>query len=130
MLVRLQHDGSEDLTAMLPVTPADIEIYKGYGNFTPRGLRGATGHVGVTGYQGVTGWSGVIGVGGETGALGFTGILGCWVQGVTGPKGLPGETIPAYQSSSSTYTQDVIDDSIDAWLDSSDDTLPTIQDTV
>jgi hypothetical protein len=130
MLVRLQHDGSENLSAMLSITEQDIKIYKGYGNFTPRGARGATGIRGDTGYQGMTGWPGLVGYGGVTGAQGCTGMLGLWLQGATGSNGLSGASVPAFQSSFSTYIQDVVDDSIDAWIDTVDDGEDTIQDTV
>jgi hypothetical protein len=128
MLVKLRHDGSENLSAMLPITQQDIETYKGYGNFTTRGMRGATGQPGLTGYQGLTGCPGIMGSWGGTGAEGFTGLSGYWIQGVTGSKGLKGVSMPARQSSTSTYVQDVVDDSIDAWLDTTDDTEDTIQD--
>jgi hypothetical protein len=130
MLVKLRHDGSEDLSSMLPITEQDIQSYKGYGNFTYGGVRGPTGLPGVTGYQGVTGWSGIDGYMGVTGLRGHTGISGKWVQGVTGPQGSQGASIPAYQSSFTTYVQDVVDQSIDGWQDTVDDGEDEVQDTV
>lgn len=130
MLVRLRHDGSEDLNGILPVTAGDIEIYKGYGNFTLRGVRGATGPRGFTGFQGVTGWAGLTGYMGLTGPRGWTGPQGPSVQGATGPKGPEGYTVPAYQSSLASYVQDVVDSSIDSWIDTVDDAEDGIQDTV
>jgi len=130
MLVRLRHDGSENLSAMLPVTPQDIKVYKGYGNFTTRGTRGATGYRGDTGTAGCTGWPGVTGPGGVTGARGCTGMPGFWISGATGPNGLEGSSVPAFQSSFTTVVQDVVDDTMDAWIDTVDAGEDTIQDTV
>jgi len=130
MLVRLRHDGSEDLNAMLPVKAGDIEVYKGYGNFTLSGPRGSTGAEGFTGFQGVTGWIGIIGYGGHTGVQGDTGLPGVAVQGATGSQGSQGYSISAFQSSVATYIQDVTDSTIDSWIDSVDDTDDSVQDTV
>lgn len=130
MLVKLRHDGSENLSAMLAITPQDIEIYKGHGNFTSRGLRGATGAQGATGWQGITGWSGCEAYGGPTGAIGYTGIAGLWLRGETGVRGIPGESVPAYQSSFSVYIQDVVDPTVETWQDTVDDTEDTVQDIV
>lgn len=130
MLVRLRQDGSENLSSMLPITRQDIEPYKGYGNFTTRGRRGATGLPGITGYQGITGLAGVAGYLGVTGLLGATGAAGYWLIGVTGPQGISGASIPAYQSSFATYIQDVVDSSIATWQDSVEDADDEVQDTV
>lgn len=130
MLVKLRHDGSENLKAMLPITEKDIEQYTGYGNFTTRGLRGATGFPGVTGYQGITGQSGITGVDGVTGPQGVTGLVGYVSIGVTGLQGIPGVSIPAYQSSITSYVQDVVDSSVNTWNDTVNDSEDTVQDTV
>jgi len=130
MLARLRHDGSEDLNAILPVTPQDIEQYKGYGNFTTIGVRGCTGLPGVTGHQGITGWPGIMGFMGVTGQYGYTGAVGMWMVGATGTQGVQGTSIPAYQSSHTTYIQDVVDLSTDAWQDTVDDTDDSVQDIV
>jgi len=130
MLVRLRHDGSEDLSAMLPVTAGDIEVYRGYGNFTLRGARGATGPRGSTGFPGVTGGGGLTGYMGLTGPRGHTGLGGFAVQGATGVKGPEGSSVPAYQSSLASYVQDVVDSSMDTWIDTVDDSEDNVQDTV
>lgn len=130
MLVRLRHDGTENLNGILPVTAGDVQVYKGYGNFTLRGVRGATGPRGFTGFEGVTGWPGLTGYMGLTGPRGYTGLDGPAVQGATGPQGLEGYSVPAYQSSLASYIQDVVDSSIDTWIDTVNDGEDTVQDTV
>lgn len=130
MLVKLRHDGSGNLNGMLPVTAGDIEVYRGYGNFTLRGKRGATGPRGFTGFLGVTGGAGLTGYMGLTGPRGYTGIEGRTVQGATGPKGADGQPVPAYQTSQASYVQDVVDSSVNTWNDTVDDSEDNVQDTV
>lgn len=130
MLVRLRHDGSEDLSSMLPIGPHDVELYKGYGNFTTIGARGITGLQGFTGYQGITGFFGIKGHAGITGVRGVTGLVGFYVVGETGMVGQQGAFVPAFQSSATSYVQDVVDDTVDTWIDVVDDTGDTIQDTL
>jgi len=130
MLVRLRHDGSEDLNAILPVGENDVVPYRGYGNFTTRGAAGATGLPGDIGYQGVTGHSGIKGYPGITGMRGATGMQGLSLTGVTGTNGIQGVSIPSYQLTYATYIQDVVDDSIDAWIDTVNDSEDTVKDIV
>lgn len=95
-LVKLRQDGSSDLTGISTVTKKDIQIYDGYGNFTLKGDRGATGYAGPTGYMGITGLSGCTGLIGLTGIQGYTGIEGSQVQGSTGLSGEQGDSIKSY----------------------------------
>jgi len=53
-----------------------------------------------------------------------------WMVGATGTQGVQGTSIPAYQSSHTTYIQDVVDLSTDAWQDTVDDTDDSVQDIV
>jgi len=96
VLVRLTQDGSSDLKAFKPIQSADIELYQGYGNFTLKGPKGEDGYKGITGLRGITGLSGLVGDMGVTGQQGATGALGVIIQGVTGPIGLDGVSIPAF----------------------------------
>lgn len=84
MLVKLTQDGSNDLSSIIPITSDDIEVYKGYGNFTLIGPQGETGPVGDTGAPGLIGNQGL------TGLNGYQGVEGH--PGVTGPDGSIGET--------------------------------------
>jgi len=90
ILVKLQQDGSSGLTGMMPITRNDIEVYKGYGNFTLYGPKGSVGDQGDTGFVGITGMQGVQGTEGSGGDRGITGIEGYSIQGETGIDGLPG----------------------------------------
>lgn len=94
MLVRLRQDGSGDLKAMKEIRKEDIELYTGYGNYTPRGAQGDPGATGIQGEKGPVGMGGVIGLQGGTGMNGLHGITGTSYQGVTGPVGITGEAIP------------------------------------
>jgi len=96
ILIRLQQDGSSDLKSFIPIKKGDIEVYRGYGNFTLYGSQGVTGQIGLTGLQGVTGFQGDIGDQGQTGVQGYTGPSGINVTGVTGPEGPDGETLSAF----------------------------------
>lgn len=96
VLIKLQQDGSRDLSSYKPITLNDIEIYQGYGNFTLSGPMGETGKQGYTGEIGIDGEIGITGSIGETGIQGCTGILGDVVQGETGLKGPQGVMIPAF----------------------------------
>lgn len=96
ILVKLQQDGSQDLKSFKPITKNDIEIYKGYGNYTPRGDKGEEGYKGITGMYGETGMMGVTGNMGPTGMMGHTGLASYSIQGVTGMPGAEGSPIPAF----------------------------------
>jgi len=96
ILVKLTHDGSSGLTGIKEITNKDIELYKGYGNFTIRGEAGDTGPIGVTGQPGITGFPGITGSQGLTGQRGATGIPGVSVQGETGFNGIEGEADDAF----------------------------------
>jgi Collagen triple helix repeat (20 copies) len=96
VLVKLTHDGTSGLTGaygMKNLTENDLEVYKGYGNFTTKGepgllgLQGPTGNHGSKGVQGIQGFPGLIGPRGGTGLIGATGIN---TPGITGPRGAPG----------------------------------------
>jgi PKD repeat protein len=95
ILVTLYQDGSDNLSSILPITSNDIELFKGYGNFTLRGKQGETGPQGDTGQNGIigitgiSGFSGLQGFTGLNGTVGFTGIIG-----VTGSEGIAGVSIP------------------------------------
>jgi hypothetical protein len=96
ILVRLQQDGSSDLKAFKVITSSDIEVYKGYGNYTLRGDKGGEGPKGITGLYGETGTVGVTGHQGVTGSVGFTGLKSLSVQGITGMQGASADPIPAF----------------------------------
>jgi hypothetical protein len=96
VLVRLTQDGSADLKSFVPIKPGDMELYQGYGNFTVKGDKGVEGFKGITGVYGLTGFQGLTGVGGITGFQGLTGLPGCVLQGVTGPAGSAGVSMPAF----------------------------------
>jgi hypothetical protein len=95
ILVKLQQDGSSDLKAFKVLTRNDIEVYKGYGNYTLRGNKGEEGYKGITGLYGETGMVGVTGHQGVTGSIGYTGLESLKVQGITGMQGAPADSIPA-----------------------------------
>lgn len=95
VLIKLQQDGSSNLKSFKPITKNDIEVYKGYGNFTLRGDQGETGYKGITGMYGMTGLVGITGYGGITGQQGETGILSYTYPGATGMSGADGVSIPA-----------------------------------
>lgn len=82
ILVRLEQDGSTNLSSYKKIVSSMIEVYKGYGNFTLRGASGLTGPIGDTGYFGLDGIAGAIGDEGSPGLVGY--------PGATGPEGLPG----------------------------------------
>lgn len=94
LLVKLTQDGSAGLTGIKRVKPEDIEVYKGYGNFTTRGEEGEEGPRGITGEYGITGYKGLTGAQGFTGYNGDTGAQGVAVQGATGPQGASGAWLP------------------------------------
>lgn len=96
ILVKLNQDGSNDLSSMSPISDSDIEVYQGYGNFTLKGAQGETGFVGVTGISGITGLSGITGIEGFSGFVGSTGIIGSAVMGVTGASGADATPVPAF----------------------------------
>lgn len=88
ILVKLDQDGSTDLSSYKPIVSSAIEVYKGYGNLTLKGPEGLTGPVGDTGLQGVqgeTGLQGEFGYNGETGIQGITGLNS--IRGITGVEG-------------------------------------------
>lgn len=96
VLIKLTHDGVSGLTGafgMKDLTEKDLEVYKGYGNFTIKGepgvvgAQGPTGNGGGPGLQGVQGFPGLVGPRGSTGLVGSTGIN---TPGITGPRGAPG----------------------------------------
>jgi hypothetical protein len=93
-LVKLTQDGSAGLTGILRIKKEDIEVYKGYGNFTLEGPKGETGPQGVTGFKGITGLQGITGCVGVTGPQGETGNPGIGVGGETGYSGPDGGGIP------------------------------------
>jgi len=95
ILVKLQQDGSSDLKAFKVLTRNDIEVYKGYGNYTLRGDKGEEGYKGITGLYGETGIVGVTGYQGITGNVGYTGLESLKIQGITGMQGAPADSIPA-----------------------------------
>lgn len=97
VLVRLEQDGSNDLSSYKPITRSMVEVYKGYGNFTLRGNTGVTGPVGDTGLAGIEGYQGLSGSKGEKGIVGYPGITGPpGIPGDQGSAGLSGETITRY----------------------------------
>lgn len=96
ILVKLQQDGSSDLKAFKAITKCDIEVYKGYGNYTPRGDKGEEGYKGITGMYGETGMVGITGLQGPTGSMGCTGLVALSVMGATGMRGAEGDMIPAF----------------------------------
>ena len=96
ILVKLQQDGSSDLKSFKPITKNDIEVYKGYGNYTPRGDKGEEGYKGITGIYGETGVYGITGIQGLTGSMGETGLSSMSLMGVTGMPGAEGSPIPAF----------------------------------
>ncbi|MBD3260095.1 MAG: hypothetical protein GF334_00155 [Candidatus Altiarchaeales archaeon] len=129
ILVRLTQDGSSGLTGIRDIVDSDVEVYRGYGNFTLRGMYGASGLAGFTGRQGVTGYDGFRGYAGVTGVGGLTGALGDVLQGETGSRGSDGTAQPPYIVIEPGYIQDVVDESQDTWQDIIDDNQDTIQDT-
>ena len=129
-LVLLKQDGSAGLTGIADIDKCDIEIYRGYGNYTLRGPEGAVGPKGITGYQGCTGQEGVQGFGGLTGAIGYTGLSGGSVQGVTGVQGPEGYGVTRHIPDQTTFIQDVVDPTENTWNDVVDDTVDGIQDVV
>ena len=95
ILVTLYQDGSDNLSSILPITSNDIELCKGYGNFTLRGKQGETGPQGDTGQSGVVGITGVPGFNGLKGFTGLNGYMGyTGIIGYTGPEGSEGSSIP------------------------------------
>jgi hypothetical protein len=96
ILVRLIQDGSSNLKAYKTIQKEDIEVYKGYGNYTTRGAQGDPGEKGITGLQSFTGLQGLDGHIGLTGIQGDTGVSGNVLQGVTGIPGLLGAFSYAY----------------------------------
>ena len=95
LLVKLEQDGSNDMSSYKAIGPGSIEVYKGYGNFTTRGASGLTGPVGDTGIQGQDGMQGMSGSDGDiglTGDIGPTGPQG--PMGDTGSDGIDGEEVP------------------------------------
>lgn len=97
VLVRLEQDGSNDLSSYKPITREMLEIHTGYGNFTLVGATGYTGPIGDTGSKGIEGVRGLSGITGETGLLGYPGITGpSGLMGETGVVGLDGVTISRY----------------------------------
>jgi hypothetical protein len=96
VLVKLQQDGSSNLSSYKTITYNDIEIYQGYGNFTLQGNKGETGFQGDTGFIGIIGYPGYIGYQGCTGYQGYTGLPGEVIQGITGCQGAEGVMIPAF----------------------------------
>lgn len=96
ILVKLQQDGSSNLKAFKALTKNDIEVYNGYGNYTPQGNKGEEGYKGITGMIGETGSIGITGIQGVTGKVGYTGLESFSVQGVTGMRGAEADPIPAF----------------------------------
>jgi hypothetical protein len=97
ILVKLEQDGSDDLSSIKPIIGSSYEMFKGYGNFTLYGNQGETGP------QGDTGLIGLIGLPGITGLIGIQGLKGyIGLQGFTGPigdsgsLGDPGTSIKRY----------------------------------
>ena len=109
IMVKLQQDGSSDLTAFVPITENDIEVYQGYGNFTLKGPQGPTGYAGITGAYSPTGLQGLTGPIGETGCIGLTGIDGAIAQGITGVVGLEGYALKQYVPVTGVYADFVAD---------------------
>ena len=116
-LVRLRQEGTEGLTGIASIDKSDIEIYRGYGNYTLRGPVGAEGPKGITGYQGCTGYAGLGGIEGFTGARGYTGIVGTSVRGVTGISGPEGYGVTRTIPEENTFIQDVVDPLENTWYD-------------
>lgn len=96
ILVKLQQDGSANLKSFKPIIKSDIEVYKGYGNYTLRGEKGEEGFKGITGMYGETGIIGETGYQCFTGSRGYTGLSSLSVQGITGMNGAEGSAIPAF----------------------------------
>lgn len=96
ILVKLQQDGSSDLKSFKVITKNDIEVYRGYGNYTLMGGKGEDGYKGITGLSGETGIVGLTGSCGITGVQGMTGLSSYSVQGITGVQGSEGAAIPAF----------------------------------
>lgn len=129
ILVRLTQDGSSGLTGIRDIADNDIEVYRGYGNFTLRGMYGASGLAGYTGLQGITGYAGFQGYVGVTGEGGLTGPSGEVLQGETGSRGSEGAALPPYIVIEPGYIQDVVDASEETWQDLIDDDQDNVQDT-
>jgi len=96
VLVKLQQDGSTDLKSFKVITKNDIEVYKGYGNYTLRGDKGEEGYKDITGMYGETGIQGITGLQGITGIMGYTGMISSVVKGTTGMNGAEGQSVPAF----------------------------------
>jgi hypothetical protein len=96
MIVKLTQDGSSNLKSFKIIKRGDIEVYKGYGNFTTMGNKGVTGYKGITGSYGITGYLGFDGSTGLKGIQGVTGLIGDTVRGETGIRGMDGVSIPAF----------------------------------
>lgn len=96
VLVKLTHDGTSGLTGafgMKNLTEKDLEVYKGYGNFTTKGepgVVGVQGPTGLRGAQGIKGVQGFPGLVGPRGGTGLSGVTGFNTLGITGPRGAPG----------------------------------------
>lgn len=88
VLVKLEQDGTNDLSSYKTIKKSMLEIYKGYGNFTLKGESGLTGPPGNKGVKGLDGAQGVKGEQGATGLKGYGGIQG--EQGVAGDSGVSG----------------------------------------
>jgi hypothetical protein len=95
ILIKLQQDGSSNLRSFKTITKNDIEVYKGYGNFTLRGEKGDIGDKGITGMYGMTGIEGETGYKGIMGQKGETGLSSYTYPGETGLSGADGVMIPA-----------------------------------
>jgi len=130
MLVRLRQDGSAGLTGISVIKSDDIEIYKGYGNFTLKGSQGATGFQGIEGFGGVTGMYGITGPQGETGYKGETGVVGEVLMGATGIAGEDGIPYPSViLFRDNTIVLNSADDLKGIWQDTTDDSEDIIQGT-
>jgi hypothetical protein len=96
-MIKLEQDGSTDLSNYKPFTSSSYELYSGYGNFTLSGEQGATGPKGDTGLKGLDGFPGITGLGGYPGDTGDIGNQGCTgALGVAGTQGFQGVSIPRY----------------------------------
>lgn len=129
-IVLLKHDGSAGLTGIADIYKNDIEIYRGYGNYTLRGPVGAEGLKGFTGYQGYTGQAGLQGYSGPTGIMGYTGMTGTSVRGITGAQGSDGFGVTRHIPDQTTFIQDVADPLENTWYDVTDSNIDGIQDIV
>lgn len=95
VLIELKQDGTNNLKSFKNIKNDDIEVFSGYGNFTPRGDKGGRGDKGFPGIDGDKGDKGKGGDKGKKGDKGDKGDDGDVIKGPEGPEGGQGPVIPA-----------------------------------